>query len=133
VSALQQLTGLQHLNVREELVQCDGDTWLMPLTALTYLRVKSIHAVKQPAGTGWWCLSRKQQRLHLMQEHHAMAQRVIGLLQLQLQPWPVGLQQLVFWGCHCLVNDSFKPIWWQFTPPAPGSMQVTAWVEMSCV
>jgi hypothetical protein len=118
-SALQQLTGLQRLTVCEQFVAYDQGRWLAALTALTRLCVDLGEEIMRHQGQN------RSNTAQLRQGYHAAAQQLVA----GVVHWPVRLQQVLFWAVHIHNTDSFEPMCWQFTPSAPASMQVTAWLE----
>jgi hypothetical protein len=125
-STLQQLTGLRSLAVHEQLVGCEQGGWLEPLTQLTSLCVtlRKVPALAGPAR--YTC---EDTRKYTMQHIHATAQRLME--QMQLQAWPMQLQQVTFLASPKISMYRCGPMCWQ--QAAPGGAQVTVWVERQSV
>jgi HPt (histidine-containing phosphotransfer) domain-containing protein len=109
-ATLQQLTGLRRLTVPEWRLKHEQGSWVSHLTALTCLCVELSRGSRDVSREGY----------------QAKAQRLVEGV---AQQWPAQLQQVMFWVDPRSDGDSFQPMWWQFTPPTPGSAAVTVWLE----
>jgi hypothetical protein len=124
VSAVQQLTGLRCLMVREQLLAWEQGRWLAPLTALTrlYAQLHEIH------GAPYWGEDKQlqqQSQQHRMQVYQSRAQQLLA----GVQQWPGKLRTVIVQPRDHYVSRCLKPMAWQLTPVAQGSVQVTAWLE----
>lgn len=116
------LTGLQRLTVPSELLQQEANVWLAPLTALTGLYVIMGSELLSDASYEDWSEARQQQQLG--PRHQARAQEV-----LQVQVWPPGLRQVVWWVEEGQARQGVAPRHWQHTPSAPGSVPFDVFFE----
>jgi hypothetical protein len=110
VATLQQLKGLRCLSLPEARLKYERGSWLSHLTALTCLCVELSRGSRDVSREGY----------------QAKAQQLIAGVE---QQWPAQLRQVMFWVDPRGGRYSFQPMVWQFTPPAPGSAAVTAWLE----
>jgi hypothetical protein len=142
--ALQQLTGLQCLTVHEQLLGYEQGAWLGPLTQLTSLCVRlddealaeqewDEQSDEAEEGEGDQeeddlCKVFKEADCRTMLSVRTKAEELVAQLQLQLQPWPTGLQQVMFWvGSRLFHCGSCEPMCWQQAGPSGG--QVAVWLE----
>jgi hypothetical protein len=124
LGALQQLAGLRCLTVSPGVLELEAGAWLAPLTALTRLCVK---LADHPDELCWYdCLLPDEYQPEGWEAtQYPSACRLLG----QVQVWPAGLQQVVYWAAKAPGTRGNMPQRWEHIPAAPGSAPICVWLE----